>query len=1253
MRSAHTLKGASASVGLQAIKSVAHRLEEIFKVLYQPDILIDAELEGFLLKAYECLRQPLTAEFRGTRIPDAEILETAEGVFTEIYARLGDALEKETSLPTSVELGFDITQSIFEVGVKQRLDELALALENPDPDILFLQLSTQAEVFLGLAESLNLPGFGAIAQAISLALEAHPEQVILIAQQALNNLQQSQTLILAGDRTQGGTVSRELQAWIPAPLLTHLSYLEEDPLFSQETALKPPSKAIDSQMHLGVKDPHPKTPQSSRSIEPDKVTSEDISELVALTRQMEILRLDLEKKRLESMDSLLKESDPLSEELDPLSESPSSLPQDRDPLSSNLDPLADTVALAADWDTPNFWDSWVDESNPPETLRQDEKMLPPEDSVVEQDLDPVNFWDSWTDTDTDNDLVNPIDSDPVLENTALVKDELDPISFWDSWVDPESPGGERENPLGNPDQALKTPSNSTEALLTETVKHDSLVDPLTTWEGEISSADSPLLDLVSATYASPDEIVPILDPTTDSSQEFAIEQEPSPEVETYPKQLLEKYPFSLTSLNPSTPALVKNPGGIDSYLQPYSSSPAPEAFPSLEELLAGVENLESLRGATFVKEASSQPKPEIKPDQKVLPKAFIRVDVDNLETLNYLMGEMVTIQNQQTVQQENLHQSVQSLQERLQHYRRYLLTLQEGSDRLWEKSSVKHSDFDSLELDRYSEFQLILQTLLDESIQLEEAADAVALFSRKAELTTEKQQRILTQARDVITQSRMTQLGEVFQRFPRMIQQLAHTYQKPAKLDCQGEHLLVDKMIAEKLSDPLLHLLRNAFDHGIESSQERQQAGKSLEGNIYLHASQQGNRLLLEVRDDGCGINCERIRQKAVERGLFTAEAANQLTQAELLELLFKPGFSTATQLSDLSGRGIGLDVVRSQLQSFQGSVQVTFKPGQGTTFLLCIPLNQTIAQLLLCESAHRVYALITDNVLQLLLPRSKDVSLMQGKRVLRWIKNAQEILVPIYSLTDLLDYTYPNSSLTTASKALHPLVIIKQGQDLFALEVDHLLGEQELVIKPMDPGFIPPKYVFGCTLLGDGRLALVMDPLTLIQEKLQNELSRSHPLTPIKPASQALVQSSPHLRLPESSLPSLPSKKPLKVALIMDDSITVRQTLTTALKRAGYQVIQAGNGQEGLEQLRQEPDVQIILCDIEMPTMNGFEFLKYRQSDPKLQKIPVVMLTSRSGEKHRQLAAALGASDYLSKPYQEAELLNTLNTLITSNSRG
>jgi two-component system, chemotaxis family, sensor histidine kinase and response regulator PixL len=622
----------------------------------------------------------------------------------------------------------------------------------------------------------------------------------------------------------------------------------------------------------------------------------------------------------------------------------------------------------------------------------------------------------------------------------------------------------------------------------------------------------------------------------------------------------------------------------------------------------------------------------------------VRVDLDRLERLNNQVGELAIAQNGQALQNERLQATVEQLIERLAKFRKVGAELQGLSDQMLTspQGNARHvsafdASFDALELDQYSQLNLLLQAASDEMSQIEESASDIAIFAGLSNQSLERQRRMLKNLRDDLMWARMLPLSEILDGFPRALRELSRTYRKPVDLRIAGGHVLVDKAALEKLHDPLLHLVRNAFDHGIELPSERKINGKPEVGHIEIRAYHQGGRTVIEVRDDGRGIHYENIRRKAVERNWLTPEQAAAASKPQLLDLLFEPGFSTAAQTTELSGRGVGLDVVRSQLTALKGTITITSEPGRGTTFSLFIPLTLTVAKLMICIAGGTAYALPSDGIETILVPKADQVSESRGQRLLQWRRR----LVPMRKLSELLPYNRPVPELE-GRDALHaiplpvdwarPVLILRLKSQVLAVEIDQVVTEQELVIKPIGSAIAAPGYIYGCTILGDGSVVPVIDGSELLARVLNTG------------TGEMRIAETP---TPRKALP--PTRSAMQTVLIVDDSQAMRQTLELTFQTAGYRVLLARDGREGIEQMQKHPEVVLTLCDVEMPNMNGFELLDRHRQDRSIADIPVVMLTSRTGEKHRKMAMHLGATAFVSKPQVEAELVAIVAKYITA----
>ncbi|MBN3962210.1 hybrid sensor histidine kinase/response regulator [Nostoc sp. NMS8] len=689
--------------------------------------------------------------------------------------------------------------------------------------------------------------------------------------------------------------------------------------------------------------------------------------------------------------------------------------------------------------------------------------------------------------------------------------------------------------------------------------------------------------------------------------------------------------------------------------------------------------------------ASPPPAPSLQAQSSAsLPS--IRVAIEQLDRLSHTIGELLISENQQNLQSNHIHKAAQDTLLQFLYCQQQLSKVFTWSDRhlLLPERKQRHmhgsprvispteaqSNFDALEMDNYSELHILLQNLTEDMVQLGERIEAVNSLVQQSRFSLGKRKQLLSGAQEDLLQARMVPLGTVLNRLPRLLQQMVATYHKPVELKLGGTKVLVDKAISEQLYDPLLHMIRNAFDHGIEPVETRRQQGKPETGTITIKAYHQGNRTTIEVRDDGRGFSWEAIRQRAIEKHLLTPEQAAYASEDQLADLLFEPGFSTAKQVGELSGRGIGLDVVRTQLQALQGSIVVRSLSGQGTTFILQLPLSLTTARLLVCQSQGITYGLLSEGVSQVLLPQPEQIQVQQSlhgqgsQKFWQWGEGQSLQLVPIRPLANLLDYKYPlftqdhNLNLSPfpvkQRNTVEPLLLLETEQQYLCLQVDQILVEQELVIKSLGRVLTLPSYIQGYSVLGNGSLTLIVDPLELVRQTWETDMM---PTSPASIATKLLPAPEPVLTLEgqQSQLTiTQPQQQPMEVntavaqpnrlmVLVVEDSVVQRQSLVQTLQKADYQVLQAGDGREAIAQILQHSDVDLVICDIEMPRMNGFEFLEHRRQDERLSRIPVVMLTTRSGQKHRQLALALGAKAYMTKPYSEQNFLAAIAELVHS----
>ncbi len=458
--------------------------------------------------------------------------------------------------------------------------------------------------------------------------------------------------------------------------------------------------------------------------------------------------------------------------------------------------------------------------------------------------------------------------------------------------------------------------------------------------------------------------------------------------------------------------------------------------------------------------------------------------------------------------------------------------------------------------------------------------------------------------REVIA-SHMRPFADGVQSFPRMIRDIARKLNKQVKLDILGKSTAVDRDILKKLEAPLTHILRNAVDHGLELPEARLAARKPAVGTIRLEAVHRGGMLAIIVADDGKGIAIEMLRQQVINKNLVTPEVAAKLTDNELMEFLFLAGFSLSKQVSELSGRGVGLDIAKSMAQEVGGTVRVTSQPGLGTNFYFQLPLTLSVVRTLLVEISGEPYAFALARIDQIVNIKKSEISVVENRQYFT-IDQKNIGLIPAYQVLGLPPSTSNSDTLWVA--------IISDTSDTYGLVVDRCLGERELVVRPLDSRLGKVQDISAAALMGDGSLVLIVDVSDLVRSI--NNLLKTSWLA--KVGAEAIVQSSaPH--------------REVKRVLVVDDSITVREVERKLLQNRGYTVEVAVDGMEGWNAVRSQP-YDLVISDIDMPRMNGIELIKQIKSHPRLNSVPVIVVSYRDREEDRLQGLEAGADYYLTK---------------------
>lgn len=694
------------------------------------------------------------------------------------------------------------------------------------------------------------------------------------------------------------------------------------------------------------------------------------------------------------------------------------------------------------------------------------------------------------------------------------------------------------------------------------------------------------------------------------------------------------------------------------------------------ELFSSLENIVPTSESTDIDTSDIEPLPDSvaqftpatsleQPESAAVKEQTIRVGVKQLEQLSNLFGEIAIEKNGLSLRLKSLHNLVNLLSQRVKTLEQSNFKLRIAYDKvatetvaakLTSKVNTKTLDsnhnavvttpaiaidtqtvvsntqeyFDSLEMDSYSDIHLLSQELMETVVQIQEVAKDIEISLDDTDKNTKQLDRTTKQMQNTISRVRMRPISDLLNRFPRALRDLEMQYGKKVRLQVRGGSTPIDRSILEALNDPLLHLFRNAFDHGIESPPQRLAANKPEEGVITISAAHRGNQTVITIADDGAGIDLEKIKAKAISLGIDAEDLADA-TPEEILDLIFEPGFSTADQVTDLSGRGVGMDVVRTNIEEVNGTIQVDTKLGSGTKFTISVPFSISVVRVLLVESNGMLLAFPTNVIEEMLILNPQMIDKSSGREVLNW----DGFSVPLIRLAqwlNLSDYAYNVANELEASPTIEEptVLMIAQNNDLIGLQIDRYWQEEEVTTRSIEGNIALPPGFSGCTILGDGRVVPLVDVSSLLNWIAKGKQDNHDRHRPLEREKQALSNVS----------------GAKKTIMVIDDSINVRRFMALTLEKANYRVEQAKDGQDALDKLKSGAMPQAIICDIEMPRLDGFGFLSRVKAEPLHKNIPVIMLTSRSGDKHKKLALNLGAREYFSKPLKDRELLATLETL-------
>ncbi len=529
-----------------------------------------------------------------------------------------------------------------------------------------------------------------------------------------------------------------------------------------------------------------------------------------------------------------------------------------------------------------------------------------------------------------------------------------------------------------------------------------------------------------------------------------------------------------------------------------------------------------------------------------------------------------------------------------------------------------HTEFSELEWDRYDDFNILSRSLNEISADLTEVLTQLGRFVRQVDSDIDEFTKLAHRLQDEITEARMVPIGNLYTRLARTARDAAKAAGKQVELVLSGAETDLDNGIIQQISDPLIHLVRNSIAHGIETAEERVSRGKPAQGKVALRAYHRGNQICIEVEDDGRGLDYEKIRGTALTQGLVPPDVTERLTERELLEFLFRPGFSTAARKTELAGRGVGLDIVRANLTALHGEIAVETQAGRGTRFTLKVPLTLVITQALFLRNGTSAFGIPLACVEEIRRVRASEIEQVGDKLLTR----VREEVVEVVRLDTRLGL-----EAIEPVNGFYRMVTVNVGGRRVGIIVEEVLRKDEIVIKGLGEYLRNVKLFSGATIASDGRPILLIDVNRFIAaESLDSTVVCDEPC-------------SSHLALPSPAGGNCESSAQEKVILLADDSISVRRFVGRMLEKAGYRCKFACDGLEALEIVTQGP-CHLVLTDLEMPRTSGYELMAHLRQNPATRMLPVIVLTSRAGAKHRDKAFKEGAAGFLTKPVQEEQLL-------------
>ncbi|MFC5579566.1 Hpt domain-containing protein [Rhodanobacter terrae] len=597
----------------------------------------------------------------------------------------------------------------------------------------------------------------------------------------------------------------------------------------------------------------------------------------------------------------------------------------------------------------------------------------------------------------------------------------------------------------------------------------------------------------------------------------------------------------------------------------------------------------------------------------------IRVRADLLDSLVNHAGEVAIYRSRLEQQVAGYRFNLVELEQTVARLRSQLRMLEiETEAQIIARFQREHREaglttFDPLELDRYSQLQQYSRALAESVSDLVSIQNMLDELTRQAETLLIQQSRVSTELQDGLLRTRMLPFDTMVPNLRRTLRQAAQEQNKNAQLYVDGAHGEMDRNLLDRIKAPFEHMLRNAIAHGIETPAERRKAGKPAEGSVHIQVAREATEVVIRVSDDGRGLDRAAIRRRGIERGLLRPET--RPTDNQLLSLITQTGFSTASTITQLSGRGVGMDVVANEIKQLGGSLSIESEEGKGTTFVLRLPFTLAVTQAILVRIGEATFAIPMTSVQGVARVNPDDLAALLAENEPSFQYGNEE-----YGIHDLAELLGLPPGLPAEGEQ-QPLLLTRAGDLRAAIRIDAVLGSREIVVKSVGPQISSVPGLLGATIMGDGSVLIILDLAPLVRHGI---IRRDQRLSEGLSAVQAPIIEEVLVR---------------PLVMVVDDSITMRKVTSRVLERHEYEVSTAKDGVDALEKLHERvPD--LMLLDIEMPRMDGYELATHMKADPRLRDVPIIMITSRSGDKHRQRAFDIGVDRYLGKPYQEADLL-------------